>query len=386
MQDSRRQRGGVDRMRGLFKLPSPMPTSFIPRDRQFWVYHCSALAFGLAVTITLALLWGYMARYQIATSIAWVPVYTLAALLFRWLYLRHGGETAPMARLIMFAVLYSAVAGLAMATIVQTSIIPFFFDAFAKKYSQSGMKVEYMSFLIRRIYEEGPQNQMFVLVWSFIYISVTANRRVKKTELFNLRLQNNLKEAQLSSLSNQLNPHFLFNSLNNIRFMIHENAHRADSMITSFSEILRYSLESSRHEKIGLGHEIAIIEKYIAVVSVQFEQRLRFEMRIPGALHEALVPPMVLQMLVENAVKHGIEHLPSGGGLTVDAELANGRLIFKVSNDAPAVPPAQAGIGIGLRNIAQRLELLYGERASMEAVPSAGRFCVTLDLPLERAA
>ena len=373
-------------MRGLLNPPSQMPPLFFPRDRQFWVYHCSALAVGLAVTIALALLWGYMASYQISTSIAWMPVYTLAALLFRWLYLRHGGDAMPMGRLIAYSVLYSAIAGLAMAAIVQASVLPFFFDYFDKKFSRFGAPVVYWEFLMRRIYEEGPQNQMFVLVWSFIYISVTANRRVKRTELFNLRLQNNLKEAQLSSLSNQLNPHFLFNSLNNIRFMIHENAQRADNMITSFSEILRYSLESSRHEKISLGHEVSIIGKYIAVVGVQFEERLRFEMDIPEQLHEALVPPMVLQMLVENAVKHGIEHLPAGGALSLSAQLSDKRISFKVCNDMPQEASRQTGIGLGLHNIAQRLELLYGSRASLDVLPSPGRFSVALSLPMERAA
>lgn len=373
-------------MRGLNHNLPPMPLTFFPRDRQFWVYHCSALAVGLAVTIALALMWGYMARYQIVTSIAWVPIYTLAALGFRWLYQRHGGQAAPMARLIAFAVLYSAVAGLVMAAVLQTSILPFFWDHFQAKFSKGGMAPDYRQFLMRRIYEEGPQNQMFVLVWSFIYISVTGNRRVQQTELNNLRLQNNLKEAQLSSLSNQLNPHFLFNSLNNIRFMIHEDANRADSMITSFSEILRYSLESSRHEKISLGHELAIIAKFIAVAGVQYEERLRFTMRIPDALHEALVPPMVLQMLVENAIKHGIEHLPAGGDLSLEAALDGSRLTFTVCNDKPAMTREKPGIGLGLRNIEQRLELLYGSGASLDVSASEQRFSVQLALPMERAA
>lgn len=364
-----------------------MTPVFFPRDRQFWVYHCSALAVGLAVTIGLTLVWGYMASYQITTSVAWVPIYTLAALGFRWLYLRHGGDAAPMARLIAFAVLYSAIAGLVMAAVLQASVLPFFWDYFEAKFSRGGATgPAYREFLFRRIYEEGPQNQMFVLVWSFIYISVTGNRRVRETELFNLRLQNNLKEAQLSSLSNQLNPHFLFNSLNNIRFMIHEDAQRADRMITSFSEILRYSLESSRHEKISLGEELAIIEKYIAVVEVQFEERLRFDMRVPDELHAVLVPPMVLQMLVENAIKHGLEHLQAGGALTLAATREGEQLVFKLCNDAPSVPVTQPGMGLGLRNISQRLALLYGERASLDARATAGRFSVELVLPLERAA
>ena len=361
-----------------------MPLQFVPRDRQFWVYHCSALAVGVAVTSALALLSGYVPAFRIGTAFAWVPIYTLAALVFRWLYQRHGGEAAPMGRLIAFAVLYSAAVGMIIAAALQAALMPFFWDYFYTKFSRAGIPLDYGNFLSRRILEEGPQNQMFVLVWCFMYISVTGNRRVRQTELFNLRLQNNLKEAQLSSLSNQLNPHFLFNSLNNIRFMIHEDAWRADGMLTSFSDILRYSLESSRHEKISLGHELAIIEKYIAVVGVQFEERLRFETRIGQELNGVLVPPMVLQMLVENAVKHGIEHLPAGGALLLEAAQEGERLRFKVSNDTPGAQQ-QGGIGLGLRNIEQRLQLLYGARAAIEVSASAGRFSVALALPLERA-
>ncbi len=362
-----------------------MTVQFFPRDRQFWMYHCSALAVGVVVEVALTLLPGFMPGYQIGSTIAWVPLYTLAGLGFRWLYQRHGGETAAMARLIAMAVVYSAIAGLVIAALVQSTVLPLYWAGFYKKFSSVGMPLDYGEFLFRRIYEEAPQNQMFVLVWCFIYISVTGNRRVQKAELFNLRLQNNLKEAQLSSLSNQLNPHFLFNSLNNIRFMIHEDAQRADSMLTSLSDILRYSLESSRHEKISLGQELAIIARYIAVVGVQFEQRLRFTMRIAPDLHVALVPPMVLQMLVENAIKHGLDHLAAGGDLSLDAGRDGERLIFSIENDAPVPASGQPGMGLGLRNIAQRLALLYGERASIDVAALEGRFRVELVLPFERA-
>jgi sensor histidine kinase YesM len=364
-----------------------MQLHFFPRDRQFWLYHCSALAVGLSVTIAMTVWWGYMAQYQIASSVAWLPLYTLAALAFRWLYQRYAGETIPMGRLIAFAVLYSAVTGVVMAAILQTLVLPLFWDGFLAKFTHFKMSTDYTEFLFRRIREDVPQNQMFVLVWSFIYISVTANRRVRKTELFNLRLQNSLKDAQLSSLSNQLNPHFLFNSLNNIRFMIHEDAQCADRMIISFSEILRYSLESSKQEKIRLGQEVAIIEKYIAIVRTQLEERLRFDMRIDAALHDALVPPMVLQMLVENAIKHGLEQLHAGGTLTLEAARDEGQLVFKVCNDTPPMQgKPRDGLGIGLRNIVQRLSLLYGERASLAVDHSETQFKVALTLPLEHAA
>jgi hypothetical protein len=364
-----------------------MPLHFFPRDRQFWLYHGSAIGVGLAVTLGMALMAGQLVGFRVVMSVAWIPAYTLAALGFRWLYQRLHGEKFGMGRLIAGAVAYSALAGAAMASVLQSAILPLFWSTVRARYAAAGLPVEYNTYLWMSIRDAGPQDQMFVLAWSFIYISVTASRRVRNTELSNLRLQNSLKDAQLSSLSNQLNPHFLFNSLNNIRFMIHEDAQRADAMITSFSEILRYSLESSRQEKISLAQEMAIIRKYIAIVEVQLEQRLTFRMRIADELQQALVPPMVLQMLVENAIKHGLDQLHAGGSLTLDAALHGDQLRFEVANDTPPSSAARPpGMGIGLRNIAQRLALLYGERAALNVQPGEGRFIVTLTLPLEYAA
>jgi len=364
-----------------------MPLRFFPRERQFWLYHCSAVACGLLVTIGMNLAWGGFAAYEVSTSICWVPLYTAAVLAFRWLYQRCGGDGVRMGWLIAWAVLYSAVAGALMAALLQAGMVALFWDVFVAKYAAAKLPLDYASFLFMRIREQGPQNQLFILVWSFMYISVTAVRRVRQTETHNLRLQNNLKEAQLSSLSNQLNPHFLFNSLNNIRFMIHEDARRADSMITALSEILRYSLESSRSEKVSLGNELAIIGQYIAIVKTQLEERLAFSMEIDPALHEALVPPMVLQMLAENAIKHGLEHLHGGGALSISGTRDGMRLVFDISNDTPArTDKKENGMGIGLRNIAQRLALLYGERASLDVTHGESHFEVRLMLPLERAA
>lgn len=361
-----------------------MAPDFFPRSRTFWLYHGSALAAGLMVTIGMAAAWGFMASYQIASSIAWLPVYTLAVLGFRWLYLRHGGHGVGMGKLIACAALYSALAGILMAVVLQSAIVPLFLAAFQARYPlQAG---DLGNLIVQRVIADMPQNQMFVLVWSFIYVSVTANRRIRDSELSNLRLQHSLKEAQLSSLSNQLNPHFLFNSLNNIRFMIHEDAGRADAMITSFSEILRYSLDSSLHDKVGLGAELAIIRQYLAIVEIQLEERLAIELRVPVELHGALVPPMVLHMLAENAIKHGLEQLPRGGQLVLAASGHGDRLRFVVANDTPAGQQERPGLGIGLHNIRQRLALLYGGAASLGIERTPGRFTVELALPLERAA
>lgn len=363
-----------------------MPLYFFPRERDFWLYHCSAVAVGLMASTAIAVAWGFMVMLQVYTSLAWIPFYTLAVLLLRWLYKRRGGDTVPIARLIAIVVIYSALAGVVIGACVTAVVTPMFLKAISAKYKALKIPVIPSELILSKFIDEAPKSQLFVAVWGFIYVSVSSSRRIKKAELFNLRLQNNLKEAQLSSLSNQLNPHFLFNSLNNIRFMIHEDAQRADAMITSFSDILRYSLESSKRGKVSLRHEVDIISKYLAIVKTQLEERLDFSLHIAPGLDDALMPPMVLQMLVENAVKHGLDQLQGGGALSVDARQHGQCLLLEVRNDAPAARSATPGCtGIGLLNIEQRLHLLYGELATMKAAHADGVFSVGVSLPLERA-
>lgn len=362
-----------------------MADHFFPRERTFWIYHCSALAVGLAVTIAMAAAWGSMSSYQIASSVAWLPIYTLAVLAFRWFYRSLEAHRRPIAKVIAATVLYSAAAGILIAAVLAACLLPLYWDQFAARYAEAGVAIDPGRAMLDRMLDHAPQSQLFVSVWSFIYISVATARKAAAADMFNLRLANNLKEAQLSNLSNQLNPHFLFNSLNNIRFMIHEDARRADEMITALSEILRYSLESSRHEKVSVGAEMDIVRKYLAIVATQHDGRHAFELRIPAALEPLLIPPMTLQMLAENAVKHGLDQLREGGMLAVDLSERDGRLLLDVRNDAPAGGAAPQGMGIGLRNIEQRLGLLYGTNATLKTNAAPGSFHVRIDLPKEHA-
>ncbi len=232
--------------------------------------------------------------------------------------------------------------------------------------------------------DSGLQAQLFISAWAFVYISAAAAQRAREGELQNLRLQTSLKAAQLCSLTNQLKPHFLFNALNNIRFMIHEDGDRADAMIVALSELLRYSLENSQQGKTRLSQELAIIEAFISIMHTQLEERLDFQLSVAPVLMGCLLPPMVLQLLVENAIKHGLDHLPRGGRLSVQAVDGGDSLRLIVSNDAPpnaaSVPP---GSGPGLPNIERRLHLLYGERAALNIKARAGHFQVELSLPKE---
>ncbi|MBZ2207959.1 sensor histidine kinase [Massilia soli] len=362
-----------------------MADHFFPRARTFWMYHCSALAVGLAVTVAMAAAWGSMSAYQIVSSIVWMPIYTIAVLAFRKCYRSMEVHRPAMVTVIAATVAYSAVAGVLIAFVLVALLLPLFWEQFAARYAEAGIAMTAGRVLLDRLLDHAPQSQLFVCVWSFIYISVATARKAAAAELFNLRLANNLKDAQLSNLSNQLNPHFLFNSLNNIRFMIHEDARSADAMITSLSEILRYSLESATRDKVRVSDEIAIVRKYLAIVGTQYDGRHAFHLHVPASLQSQLIPPMTLQMLAENAVKHGLDQLRDGGSLSVDISEQDERLLLDVRNDAPADGARQPGMGIGLRNIEQRLGLLYGTGATLAASAHPGGFHVRIALPKESA-
>lgn len=355
---------------------------FFPRDRIFWLYHLSALFTTLLINIISSYIYGRLESKDLVENFVWIGPYTLAVLCFRWLYTKRNWHALAVGKLIPTVIVYGTVAGLLMSLIVVTLTTSIFWHEIVNHPRNSATAP--MVYLMRVIVGGMLQGQLFICAWAFIYISVTGNRRIKESEIANLRLTNSLKEAQISSLSNQLNPHFLFNSLNNIRFMIHENAQHADGMIIALSEILRYSLESSKHEKVRLSEEIAIIQKYIALVKIQMEDRLAFSIAIPDNLVTCLLPPMVLQMLVENAIKHGLDQMQQGGRLQLTCLEKDQRLFFTVSNDVPReYKKIQEGLGIGLKNIRQRLKLLYADRASMEVRQEAQQFTVMISLPKE---
>lgn len=363
-----------------------MATPFFPPDRQFWCYHLGASALGAAITLLTIVLWSPLAVEDSAAALVWMLPFTLAVLAFRWLYRERGWKELAMGRLIAIAVAYGSAAAVLVAASIAALTLPFFWDQIAGYYAARGNPLGLGDYLVRTISSTSLQAQVFICAWIFIYISFTGSRDARVRELDNARLQAALRDAQLRSLSNQLNPHFLFNSLNNIRFMIHEDAGRADAMLVGLSDILRYSLRADDSGKVRLGEEIDIIGRYMEIVGVQLEDRLRFMADIPGELRDCLVPPLLLQMLVENAVKHGVEPLRAGGTISMRAARQDDILRIDVENDKPAAPAASSGLGIGMQHIVQRLALLYGERARHDAVDCGHRYRVTLTLPQESAA
>lgn len=357
---------------------------FFPRDRLFWLYHCSVLTVLSLLQLIAFLLWRDDILFNVVGGLIWLPLLTMAVLYYRKLYKTYHWQSLSIIKTIPLVMAYGAVLGFTVAIVMLGILVPLFWDAKINSAAVQHGNVALIKNITEMVISNGFATQLIICAWISMYISVTSNTRTKEAELVNLRLQNSLREAQLSNLANQLNPHFLFNALNNIRFMIHENPHRADRMITELSEMLRYSLETSKKDKVLLSEEILMIEQYIDIVKIQLEERLQFSMAIPNNMHQYLVPPMMLQMLVENAIKHGLDNLQQGGRLRITGNQESNHIIFEITNDsATDSDKLQIGTGIGLTNIEQRLKLLYNEQASLSVTSSESEFSVLIRMPKE---
>jgi sensor histidine kinase YesM len=228
---------------------------------------------------------------------------------------------------------------------------------------------------------------LLVAFWLSVYFIVHAVRSRRNAELNALRAQVLARETRLRALQQQLNPHFLFNCLNSLRGMIDEDRDRARHMVTRLAELLRSSLRQDESNAISLDEELATVEAYLELESVRFEERLRIRREISPEARSALVPPMLVQGLVENALKHGIARLPAGGELTLRIARSGDLLLIDVLNPGSLGP--QSSNGIGLANARERLRLLYGSRAELslcEEPPGSVHAAVALPFQTVEAA
>lgn len=212
-----------------------------------------------------------------------------------------------------------------------------------------------------RVIVGGIFNALGLMAWTLIYWAVHMWYRNIQMKVANQALLIEQKNAQLSSLQSQLNPHFLFNSLNNIRGLIHIDADKASELITELSELLRYALMHNK-DLVSLEKELEIVDTFLNLEKVRLGERLKVEQNIDKYSLSSLVPPMMLQSLVENAVKHGISTRRQGGLLTIDSTMQTDGLEIMLTNDG-SVQSGTEGLGVGLNNSRQRLKLLFGEQA-----------------------
>jgi two-component system, LytTR family, sensor histidine kinase AlgZ len=221
---------------------------------------------------------------------------------------------------------------------------------------------------------------LIVVGFFYVMIAIEASRAAEEQVLETTVLA---RDAELKALKAQVNPHFLFNSLNSISALTSSDPARAREMCLLLADFLRMTLGLGEKTTIPLSEELTLLHRFLAIEKVRFGSRLQMTENITEDCKNLMIPPLLLQPLVENAVKHGIANLPAGGQIHLGAECQNGRLSIVVENtfDPEATPTHRNGMG--LANVRQRLDARYLKLASMRVNTTTDQFQVNLSLPAE---
>lgn len=215
------------------------------------------------------------------------------------------------------------------------------------------------------------------LLWCLIYFAVHYLENYKKKEIESLIWEAAVKDYELKTLKSQLNPHFMFNAMNSIRALIEEDPESAKVAITKLSNILRYSLQMERAERVPLEDEIATVKNYLDLERIRFEDRLKYNIEIDKGTQKIEIPPMMIQTLVENGIKHGVSKRTNGGEIRLKSSVhsnTNGsRLKIEIRNSGHlSEDQLKNSNGFGVSNTKHRLNLLFGEEASFSITNENG--------------
>ena len=227
------------------------------------------------------------------------------------------------------------------------------------------------------------------IYWMFVGVqhAIDYYRQVRARELRTARLETRLMESQLQALQQQLHPHFLFNTLHAISTLVHRDPEKADAMIERLSDLLRISLRKVGAQEVELAEELEYVRAYLDIEQVHFGNRLRIEYRIDAAALDVMVPTLILQPLVENAIRHGLEPMVRPGTLTIEAQADGDTLWLRVRDDGAGLPKNwKRREGVGLTNSRSRIDRLYGEQAALTVRDNpGGGVLVDIYIPLRSA-
>lgn len=296
---------------------------------------------------------------DVLVGIALTHVYRRFAMARGW---QHLGPRALVGRLLgavlILGVLYMLLIALKLYA-VRWLLIPGFGDHFWTFFTSTWLPLLATGVRLMAIW---------LLAW---HLYQYAQREIRSTK-HNAQLAIMAREAQLSKLSAQLNPHFFFNALNTVKFLVNANPVAARRAIDLLSDLLRHSLYLKDDLLVPLSAELGLVRDYLELEKLRFEERLQIQMNVPDSLPQVQLPPLSLQLLAENAIKHGIDRLADGGVVQIDAAVENDFLKLRVQN--PGTLNTQGTPGLGLRNLRERLRLQYHDAGSLELrqLPNTG--------------
>lgn len=284
--------------------------------------------------------------------------------LMRCVIVRSGWLSLPAGKLILYLV------GLNFAGAILMEVV----DCVA-----SVLLIEnYGSQIAGKFFLEWMLHLLFLCSWSGIYAAVFYVQKSRIQEVNNLQLTASRNEIELKNLRSQLNPHFLFNSLNSIRALVDLDPDQAKYNITTLANLLRKSLVLGREKLISLKEELDLVNDYLELEKVRFEERLQIEIDHDEKLDNLHIPPFVIQTLVENAFKHGISRLVEGGTIRIVTGISGKNILIYVENDGELTGKTETGIGMA--NTLRRLELLYGPNAKLSLTQNENKVMAAIEL------
>jgi hypothetical protein len=272
----------------------------------------------------------------------------------------------------LFTILFAILLGLASETI----------DSFIQYHPERLKKYSH----IERIFLSSFSSLWLLLVWNMFYYIYHFVERNRRQQLDTLRLEAMVKSLELKTIKAHINPHFIFNSLNSIRALVDENPARARTAITELSNILRSSMQTEKVETVSLQQELSIVKDYLALEQIRFEDRLKIEFHISEPTLSQPIPPMMLQTLVENAIKHGVSKEINGGFVRIKSSYVDNAHQLIVQNSGSIGDKAhQNEEGFGIKSTTDRLNLLYSGQASFEIVnvPNEQVVQCTIIMPIQ---
>jgi sensor histidine kinase YesM len=368
--------------------PLPKPVVAHPEQLAFWSLR-TLMFWVLQLVVWSAYFWAQASGEAIFASVPWhkaeamwgIVVFANLALTtairavskrYSWLAL----PPYPLLRRVLVATLIASLLtfGLTIATsmwIYGSPVAPIYAAFYAK------LPVN------NRLFNAFISTTAIHLAWVSSYFAIVIQRQRAREEVRQAQLREALQAAELRLLKSQLNPHFLFNALNGVRALIADEPTKAQDAVTQLARTLRYTLASGDAELVTLAREMEMVDDYLALESLRLAERLTIVRDIPPEAPHARIPVMLLQTLVENAIKHGIAPLRRGGTLRIAARVVARILIIEVENPRPAsTSAAPDNPGVGLKNASERLRLLFGSAASLELdLSDPHRAAATVRLP-----
>ncbi len=226
-----------------------------------------------------------------------------------------------------------------------------------------------------------------VITWTFVLPALLVQdlrNRAAQSERRVLQERQLALSAQLEALQSRTHPHFLFNTMNTIASLIQDDPQLAEETLERLADLLRYALQGSKKREVPLGQELSMLQDYLEIQRARFGDRLRYTLEVPEALHALMLPPMLLQPLVENAVLHGVAQRAEGGTVRITARRERDRVLIEVMDDGPGLGASEhAGTGTGLNDLRARLQILYGGNGAMHTQDNQqGGLTVQLVLPV----